>query len=349
MYIREIQPPRGSPIENGIPIAGTWNEPFAQVDLLDIHRPFAWPCPRWLRDYRIKEWESFSVQDDHFSLEALLGNFKLFQAAEVLLYNKDTGTSYVFRKVLPGNSWRLPKSLNHGVAECRHSHFFFRIHTWLDAETIKLDLDITKTKRQPAFTAHLAFSTGHDHGTPVSVSLNFAERRSMYAFKTFSAVRGDLVLGGEHISLDPARCMGIFRDYKGFYPYRMRGTFCGGMGFDAEGRRYGFHVVENQAKENRKNNENALWVNGQLTHLPPVRITMPNGPESDWVIQDLDGMVDLVFTPKSFNRFRINLLAANSDFFAPMGYYNGMLVSTREEQMQVRNQWGIGEKLYLRM
>jgi len=349
MYTREIQNPRGAPIENGIPLTGTWNKAFAQVDLLGIHRPYPWPLPRWLKDYRIKEWESFSIQDEHFLLEALLGNFKLFHLAQVFLYDKETERNYVYRKLLPGNNWRLPRSLNHALVECHSFDFLFRIHTWLNADTIKLDLDIEATKRQPAFTAHLAFSVGDSEVTPVAVSLNFAERRNMYAFKALTAVRGDLVLGGRHISLDPAHCTGIFRDYKGFFPYRMRGVYCGGMGFDADGRRYGFHIVENQAKETRKNNENALWVNGSFTPLPPVRITMPGGPESDWVIQDVDGMVDLVFTPKEINRFGVNLLITSGDLIAPIGYYNGALVSGNNEQIQVRNQWGIGEKLYLRM
>jgi hypothetical protein len=76
---------------------------------------------------------------------------------------------------------------------------------------------------------------------------------------------------------------------------------------------------------------------------------MTNEPESEWVIQDVDGMVDLVFTPKIINRFGVNFLVANGDFFAPMGYYNGMLLSAKGEQIHLRNQWGIGEKLYLRV
>jgi hypothetical protein len=90
-------------------------------------------------------------------------------------------------------------------------------------------------------------------------------------------------------------------------------------------------------------------VNGKLTLLPPVRITTPHGPEPDWVIQDLDGMVDLVFTPKEMHRVGVNFPVIGGDFFAPMGYYNGMLVSAREEQIPVRNQWGMGEKINLRM
>jgi len=349
MYTREIQVPRDTPIENGIPLIGTWNKAFTQVNFLDVHRPYAWPLPRWLRDSRIKEWESFSAQNEHFFLEALLGNFKLFQIAQAILYIKETGETHVFRKLVPGNTWRMPKNLNNASVECHSSHFFLRIHTWLNADTIKLDLDIPATKRQPAYTAHLAYSLRDRDVTPLAASLNFTGQRSMYTFKAATPVRGDLVLGGRHISLDPAHCTGIFCDYKGFYPYRMKGVFCGGMGFDHEGKRYGFHIVENQARETRKNNENVLWVNKHLTPLPPVRITMPNGPESDWVIQDLDGMVDLVFTPKEINRFGANFLITKGDFFTQIGYYNGVLVDSKNRQIQMRNQWGIGEKLYLRV
>jgi len=336
-------------IENGKPLTGTWDKAFTHVDLLNIRRPYSWPLPRWLRDYRIKEWESFSVQDDHFLLEAFLANFKLYQTVHVFLYIKDTGENYVFRKLLPGGSWKLPSKLAHSSVECRSSRFYFRIHTWLYANKVTLDMDIAATKKQPAFTAHLAFNMSSRSHTPLAVSLSFNERRNMYVYKALTDVRGDIVLGEQHFSLNSVRCTGIFRDYKGFFPYRMKGVFCGGMGFDGEDRRYGFHIVENQARENQKNNENAMWVNGDLTPLPPVRITMPNELESDWVIQDIDGMVDLLFTPKKTYRFGANLLATNYDFFVAFGYYNGMLVNAKGEQIQIRNQWGVGEKLYLRV
>ncbi|MDR0495195.1 MAG: DUF2804 domain-containing protein [Treponema sp.] len=349
MYTREIQVPRDNLIENGVPLTGTWNKAFARVDLLGIHRPYSVPLPRWLLNYRIKEWESFSVQDKHFYMEATLGNFKLFQMAQVFLYDKKNEKNYIFRKMMAGNSWRMPNNLYNASVECRDSRFFFRIHTWLNADTIKLDIDIAAAKKQPALTAHLEYFMGASDTTPVAVSLNFAERRNMYVFKSLSAVRGDIVLGDRHVKLNQARCMGLFRDYKGFFPYRVRGISCGSMGFDGEGCRYGFHIVENQAKETRKNNENALWINGQFIPLPPVRITIPKNPDSDWVIQDLDGMVDLVFSPRENDHFTPNIAAFSGDFFVQIGYYNGMLVSNEGRQIQVRNQWGIGEKLYLRV
>jgi hypothetical protein len=349
MYIREILNPRPSPIEGGIPLLGTWNRAFQTVDLLEIHRPYRFPLPRWVKNCRIKEWECFSVQDERIFLEAFLCNVKLFRIAQVFLYDKELGEKFVFRKLLPGSGWQLPRSLGNASVDSHSSRFFFRIHNWLDADTIKLDLDIKATRRRPPLTVHLAYNMNYRDTTPLAVSLGFNERRNMYAFKAMAAVRGDMVFDGRHISLTQDRCSGIFCDYKGFFPYRMREQVCSAAGFDAEGRRFGFHIAENQTRETHKNNENALWVNGQLTPLPPVRITMPKGPDSDWIIQDVEGMVDLVFTPKEPNRAAAGLLLTSADFDAPLGYYNGMLMSAGGERIQVRSLCGMGEQLYLRV
>ena len=349
MYTRNIRNPRASPIENGMPLTGTWKRAFSHVDLSDIRRPYSLPLPRWVRNIRVKEWESISVQNENFYLVAILGNFKLFQTIQIFLYDKEKEKSYHYKKFVLGNNWHLPKSLYNSAVECRSSKFFFRIHLWLIADTIKLDIDIKKTKHLPALTVHLAFNMGSRDLTPMAVSLNFTKQRNMYAFKALSTVRGDIVLGEEHTNFKKSRCIGIFCDYKGFFPYRMKGVYCSGMGFDDKGKRFGFHIAENQANKSNNSNENALWLDGSLTPLPPVKITMPGGPSSDWVIQDTDGMVDLIFTPKIINWYDINFFIFGGDLFAPMGYYNGMLASSGTEQIQVRNLWGIGEKLYLRV
>jgi hypothetical protein len=76
---------------------------------------------------------------------------------------------------------------------------------------------------------------------------------------------------------------------------------------------------------------------------------MPNGQENDWVIQDLEGMVDLTFTPKEQNKSGMNFIVTNAEFNTPLGHYNGMLVSSEGEQIQIKNLFGSGEKLNLRV
>jgi len=349
MYTREILAPRASPVEDGVPLIGTWNRAFEKVDLQEIRRPYRYPLPRWAKNARIKEWECFSAHDGKFLLEAFFCNVKLYRMAQVLLYDKENDKKFLFRKLMPGTGWHLPQSLSNAAVDSYSSGFYFRIHSWLDADAVKLDINIKATRRRPSLTVHLAYNLGVQDVTPMAVSLGITERRNMYAYKALAPVRGDIVVGGRHISLKQDSCSGFFCDYKGYFPYLMQTTICSALGFDEENRRFGFNIAENQYRETNKNNENALWVNGQLTPLPPVLITMPNGPEAGWVIQDVEGMVDLTFTPKEQNKSAMNLIITNAELNFPLGYYNGMLVDSEGKKIQIKNLFGIGEKLLLRV
>ena len=349
MYTREILPPIASPVEDGNPIIGTWNKAFQRVDLQEIHKPFRYPLPRWAKDLRIKEWQSFSVQDNYFLLDAVFCNVKMYRMAQVLLFDKEKGQKYTFRKVIPGTGWHLPNSLANSSIDSRSFRFFFRIHNWLDADTVKLDVNIETDGRRPPLTVHLAYDMSNQNVTPMTTSLGFSKQRIMYAYKTLSPVRGDIVLAGRRIILKQDNCSGFFYDCKGFFPYRMQTSYCNASGFDEENRRFGFHIAENQTRDTNKNNENALWLNGKLTPLPPVRITTREGLDDDWIIQDVEGMVDLAFTPKEPDNSGVKLPFTRADFNVFFGYYNGVLVNSEGEKITIKNLFGIGEKLYLRV
>ena len=349
MYKREIQGKRPSPVENGVPIQGTWDQAFEEVDLLSVHKPYSAPLPGVLKNFRLKEWESFYIQNDRFNLQAHFWNLKFYRTALVTMYNMETKERLSFRKIIPGGAWRLPRGLYNASVDSHSYGFFFRIHSWLDTESISLELNIKETRSRPAFTAYVTFNLAEKEATPMAVSLLFSEHRSMYAYKALAAVEGNIVSGGHHIHFDSAKTSGLFCDFKGYYPYRMRSTWCSAMAFDDRNRRFGFALGENQARETYKNNENALWIDGRLTPLPPVKITRIGGPEPEWIIQDMEGMVDLVFTQKAPMRYSDKFIFLSSDYEDSLGYFNGLLVSAEGEELPVRNAWGTGEKLYLRV
>ncbi|MDR3302963.1 MAG: DUF2804 domain-containing protein [Treponema sp.] len=346
MYIREIQPPRSSPIEKGIPLQGTWTNSFESVDLLSVERPFSFPWRKWAVDKRIKEWQTFVIQNENYSIVAVLANLKHYCWAQVLLYDKEAKKTLRFRKLVPFNGWRMPTTLSNASIDSRAYGFFFRIHNWLDANTIRVDLDIEATRTRPSFTAHLKYDIDRNAITPMAVSLLFNGRNSMYAYKAIAPVRADMVLNGRHIALQPDTTTGYFGDFKGYYPYRMRSRWCTACTVDKQGR-YGFSIAENQARASFKNNENALWLNGQLTPLPPVHIT--TGPGADWIIQDMEGMVDLVFTPEVPVHNTLNIVLSKAEYHTPLGYFNGMLLDTQGSRVEVHNLWGLGENLYVRV
>lgn len=343
-----MQSPRAVLIENKKPEPGTWNRSFETVNLLDIESPFASWLPKSFNNSRIKEWQSFFVQDERFILEATLSNAKFFRWAHVFFYDKESDEKLWFRKILPFQKWDLPESLSNTSVISRSYGLFFRIHDWLDADTVKVDLDIESNFSRPSFTSHLEYEIDEACFEPLAVNLLFSDRRCMYAYKAFAPVRGDIVFHGKHIAMDTKKTSGIFCDFKGYYPYRMHSAWCNGSGFTGE-RRFGFSIAENQAREKNLNNENALWLDGKLIPLPPARITQPNGVFSDWIIQDVEGMIDLVFTPKESIVNEMNLLFTKVEYNIPLGYYNGMLVTSEEELIHIRNLWGFAQKLYMRV
>ena len=342
MYTREILESRPAPVENGIPLQGTWTRAFDEVDLLDIRKPYSFPLPKALKRFRVKEWESFIIQDENFFLQARLSNHKYYSSAIVIMYNFETKEKLEFNKVIPGSRWRLPKNLKNASLDSHSYGFFFRIHSWLDTNRIMLDLNIESTRKRPAFTAHVTFDLAKGKTVPIAVSLLFTEYRNMYAYKVLTGVEGEVFTGGQHIHFSPDKTSGLFCDFKGYYPIRSYSTWCSGMGFDEKNRRYGFSLGENQTREPFSNNENALWVDGSLTPLPPVKITQNGSYESDWIIQDMEGMVDLVFTPKEQK-------SSVHDYENTLGVFNGLLLNKEGEELPVRNAWGTGEKLYLRV
>lgn len=349
MYHREIQDTKPSPVLNGKIIPGTWNRAFDDINLLAIKKAYPVPLPKWLKNYRIKEWQSFHVQDENYYLYAVLSNAKYYRVAQVVLYDKESKEKLIFRKALPFGAWKLPRSLYNSAIASSSYGFFFRIHNWLDADLLELDLDIEATRKRPSFTAHLEFDLTRSSAVPLVVCLPFSDKQCMYAHKVLSPVKGDLVFGGKHISMEQNTTSGFFYDYKGSYPYRMRNSWCSGFGIDLDGRRYGFSVAENQARESYKNNENGFWLDGETSPLPPVKITMSSGPESDWVIQDLEGMVDLTFTPREHLHASFDLLLTRADYYYPFGVFNGMVMTSSGEKINIRNLHGLCEKLYLRV
>jgi hypothetical protein len=60
-------------------------------------------------------------------------------------------------------------------------------------------------------------------------------------------------------------------------------------------------------------------------------------------------MVDLVFTPKEMIRYKLNFFLPRSYYESPLGFYNGVVVNSEGEEISLRNMWGLGEKLYLRV
>jgi hypothetical protein len=60
-------------------------------------------------------------------------------------------------------------------------------------------------------------------------------------------------------------------------------------------------------------------------------------------------MVDLSFTPQILPRSAFNLLVFSAEYQTPLGHFSGFLLNLKGERIQIRNLWGLGETLSLRV
>lgn len=185
--------------------------------------------------------------------------------------------------------------------------------------------------------------------SPNVVCLPLGLNRAMYSTKILMPMEGEFSIGGKSHRFEGPESMGIFDDHKGYYPYQMQYDWATGFGADAKGRRVGFNLADNAVvRDPARNNENCVWINNKVWPLPPVKMTRPQGPGGDWIIQDMEGMVDLVFTPELTNDIRINLGIVESEYNGPLGTFKGFVRGGNGEKIQAELLYGAGEKEYIR-
>jgi hypothetical protein len=347
MYTRRLMPEMDSPVENGKPLQGTWTSAFEKVDMSALDRPYAVRLPRRLVDLRVKEWQTFTALEGETRFEALIADMKFFCFAEIVFTDSGKHEKMHVFKVLPPSAWKLPLGLKDSVFEYRSPSLAFCVHNNLSRQAVSLELDIASAIERPDFSANLSFRLGERGEAPLAVNLLVAENRPLYVYKAFAGVEGSINWGEERTALEGGKAVGIFHDRKGFFPYRSRYVCCGYCGFDAKGRSFGFSLGAHPTKKRSAVNENALWLDGTLTFLPPVRITA--GEEGEFVIQDVEGMVDLSFKTAEGTAKSVDLLLIKAEHMDAIGQFNGMLMTNAGEKLQIRNLTGSLEIFNFRM
>ncbi|MDR3355636.1 MAG: DUF2804 domain-containing protein [Spirochaetaceae bacterium] len=339
MYTRHLLPQADEPVKAGKPLQGTWTSPFERVNLLAVARPYRIPLPAWILDFRLKEWQAFTVQNDEVLLEIVIANMKVFCFAEIFFWNKQNGESMHVLKTCPFSSWRMPQSLNDNVIEGACGGVSFCIHNCFVSRRITLNLSIDSAIERPLFKADLVFDFDLKNSTPLAANIFIAENRSMYVFKNFSGVEGSIVWGDTAVTLSGESSGALFRDCKGFIPYRSNYINCRAFGFDSKGRRFGFSLGENIVRKLNVTNENALWLDGSLTPLPPVRIT--EAEYGEFLIQDIEGMIDLNFKLVEDTNTPMDFFFISIEQRYSVGLFNGALITQTGEKLPVRNVTGI--------
>jgi hypothetical protein len=345
---RGFEPSPECIVEKGAFALGRFGTPFRRANMLDVSHPFHYPIPRILKNWRLKEWQAYQFGDQRWFFFASLHNAKVCSLVLFIAYDRERKKRYLIRRFIPGGIFRFTESLSGSNVYYRGARTLLESACDFDSGSIRFTVMRGSRDPERRFSGRFHFSCLPKVSAPNVVCLPLGLNRAMYSTKILMPMEGEFSVGGESHRFEGPSSMGILDDNKGYYPYRLRYDWLTGFGIDAKGRRMGFNLTDNQVRDQTRYNENCLWINNKVWPLPPVKVTRPQGSSGDWIIQDTEGMVDLIFTPEVSNDVRFNLGVIESDYHGPLGSFRGFVANGEGEKIQAELLYGVGEKEYLR-
>lgn len=343
MYTRELMPKASRPVVAGQFAFGNYAEQFDYVNLLDARHPYLFPFPRFFKRWRIKEWQVLRVLGPTHYLSASLFDAKSFSVAQLELHELGTAEVAVYRRVVPLSRVKLPRDLKDSRSTFRSRALKIGLGLGLGRSDASLEASATDFHGLPDLRASITCEDPPGRMPPLVTCLPLGPNRGSYSYRALQQASGSVEVGGRAIEFPKGKSLAMLCDQKGFYSYRGRLGWVGGMGFDPKGKGFGFSLSEGPSKSPDKVNECALWAGGKLHLLPPVRITMPGGPDKPWFIQDTEGMVDLGFRPAAADALDLDLLAVKLRRVGPVGTLSGFVMAGERGKLEFEGLFGMGE------
>ena len=351
MYTRSFSETPDKIIENGVPVFGSFREPFRQIDISNIKRPFGnFPLPSWITNVRIREHLFCPFITEEFTGIIDVFDSKIFGLVEIVIWDRKTSKKYPYRHVLCLHKKLVPKSTDQAVCMSFSEKRYVRINWSKKEKRMSVFLSLKGDDTRPTILA--AFNVDYTRKefvqlatvTPAPIS-----RRCAASVLTSDSLDGTIIFNGTQQGIYDSSGLLMLELRSAYYPLRTKANLIYGFGI-IDGQKVSFKIGTSNLDGNDTYhyNENALFIDGEPTLLPPVKITRPKGILGPWVIQDTESMVDLIFHPKSDSHRKVSMLILHTNYHTLYGTFEGTLLTNKGEPISVNNFSGIGKKLQLR-
>lgn len=350
MYTRELKPAPDYPVENGIPEFGSFSGPFGHFDIRGMKRPYGdFPLPQFLSNVRIMENMRFLFCDENNIGEIELFNAGYFSFMETTLWNRKTSRRIAYRRIVPPGLIKFPHSFGNSVTACRFPGRFVKIHSRLQKKLVHVDFDFIGSDSRPPFEGRLEMNLSSPGTAELSSLVPYkVKRRCQASYQLTSPLHGWLGTRYDDHQIQETDGIGFFDVRKAYYSFRTRSSNVVGLG-RLDGRLVSFQFGNPVSHDSNRYNDNVLFVDGRVWPMPPVRITRPYGINGDWVIQDTESMVDLVFSPVSDSARRLSAFVVRTEYHTVYGTFDGVLLTGDGEKLTLKSVPGIGKKIRLRI
>ena len=355
MYTRDVLPPPCALIQNKKPVFGTFQGAVQRLDVRGVYMPFGvMPLPTFITNTRIKSKISVTFNVGDFIGTVSVNNIKILAYTDVVLWEKSSGKRYSYRHIMRPRRRLIPHELRTFICTSHHRTRYIRISWDRDKNRISLLFSMKGDDARPdcsaAFISHFS-----EEGISEAVHIvpNPSMRRCRASYQIALPLHGSVNVtlpSNEIQAAEDSDGMGFVDLRRAYLLFRSRDEFVTGMGM-VGGKKVVFRIEtsSNDTVNADKFNANALFVDGDMTPLPPIRITHMRGLLQRWNIQDTDGMVDLVFTPISDYARTLSLFIFRTRYHTIYGTFEGTLLTKDGEKISFKQLSGIAKHSLLRL
>ena len=349
MYTRKLQPVPNKLIVNGTPQFGSFSGAFSNFDIRGVERPFGnLPFPTAMTNTRIKGIMRFLLCDNIYLGEINLFYAGYFSFMETTLWNMKKNLKLAYRQVIPFHLLKLPQNFTNSVTACRMKRRYVRILIHRPENLLYTDFDYIASDIRPSCEGHFEMNLSSTEKAEMSTLIPYGIRqRCQASYQVKAPVRGWINIGSEYHKLQEEITSGFFSISKAYFPLRTKS--CNLVGFGRiDDTVISFQVGDSISNNENEYNNNVLFVGNEVWPLPPVKITRPYGIAHEWVIQDTENMVDLVFTPVSDSFRYLSIFIIRTQYHTIQGVFHGMLMNGRGKKFTLKEFNGIAKKILLR-
>ena len=351
MYTRLFSETPDKIIQNGAPVFGTFKVPFKQLDIRNISRPFGdLPIPHWITNLRIRAHLFCPFVTEEYAGIIDIFDSTIFALVETIIWDRKTGKKFPYRRVLCMHKRLVPKSIEQSVCISFSERRYIRINWSSAAKRISVFINLKGDNTRPSIAAAFNVDCSQkDFAEIASVTPAQINRRCAASALKTGSLTGSIVFTGTQQGTYGSKGLMTLELRRAYYPLRTKANALYGLGV-FEGKKISFKICSSNLDGNDTYhyNENVLFIDGESTLLPPVKITRPKGILGPWVIQDTESMVDLIFYPESDSHRTLSLLILHANYHTLYGNFEGTLLTNKGESISLKDFSGIGKKIQLR-
>ena len=311
---------------------GTFAGNVSRLDIRGVESPFGGiPMPRFLSNFRIKSTLSLNfVLGDYIGTIDFF-DFKVFGYAEVVLWHKEKRLKLAYRVFMGPRRRFIPHNTKSGFCISFNKNRYIRISWDREKDRISILFNLKGDGVRPSVRG--AFRAAYSAPCTQEVCSVIpapTKRRCSATYTVNLLMHGSISLGEtKRLPQTPGTdtngygILSINRTYYNLRSVLEAVSACGKIGNDE----FSFQIFApaEDAVDPETYNANHIVANGNMTPLPPVKITYPLGITKQWVIQDFENMVDLTFTPRISHFRDMAFFVVRAQTYNIFGKFEGVI------------------------